>query len=159
MTFIVCPSWPDYTINEHGVIRNKRGERKPFKATTGYLYIVMRNKGIKKACAVHRLVAEAFIGDAPPGKEFVAHSDGDKENNNFKNLRYVNRSENEMDKVLHGTSNRGENYGRSVLKQDQVVEIKNKLKMGLSSYKLADIYGVAASTIRSINQGKSWAWL
>lgn len=159
MSFVVCPSWPNYEINEYGEIRNKHGIRKPYLTTTGYLYIVMRKKGLKKACAVHRLVAEAFIGNPPDGKNFVAHWDGNKTNNFYKNLRYANRSENEMDKVMHGRSNRGENFGRSVLKEHQVVDIKKNLISGVHPKELASNYGIAITTIKSIKQGKSWAWL
>lgn len=159
MTFVVCPNWPNYLINEDGEIKNKKGYRKPYLTTTGYYYIVMRHEGLEKACAVHRLVCEAFVGQPTKEKNCVAHFDGNKTNNNYKNLRYVTRSENERDKLMHGRSNRGERQGRSVLKQNHVIEIKQKLKLGLSQREIASIYGVHQATIGSIKQGKSWFWL
>lgn len=159
MPFVVCPSWPNYEINEYGEVRGKKGIRKPYLTTTGYLYIAMRNKGLEKVCAVHRLVAEAFIGSPPEGKNFVAHWDGNKTNNFYKNLRYASKSENEMDKVRHGRSNRGESFARSVLKEHQVIEIKRDLSFGSHPADIAKNYGVATTTIKSIKQGKSWAWL
>lgn len=158
--YVVCPNWPRYRINCYGEILTKNNKKRiPYKTTTGYLYIVMRDAGVRKACAVHRLVAEAFIGNAPSGHEHVAHYDGNKLNNYYNNLRYVNRSENENDKVRHGRSNRGENMGRSILKVCQVMDIKEKLKKGVRAKELSVVHGVACSTIRSIKQGKSWSWL
>jgi hypothetical protein len=42
----------------------------------------------KRQKLVHRLVAEAFIGPCPTGKQ-VNHKDGVKANNNLENLEYV----------------------------------------------------------------------
>lgn len=167
MEFRTCPNWPCYEISEYGdirrVIKGKRqgfiGARKPYITSTGYLYIVMRNEKFKMACSIHRLVAEAFIGMPDNDEVHVAHGDGNKMNNHFSNLRYATRSENEMDKVLHGRSNRGENFGRSRLTEDQVIEIKSSLSVGVKSKSLAQKFGVAWSTVRSIQQGKSWFWL
>src|SRR5699024_9822191 len=51
---------------------------------------------------VHSLVAESFIGARPEGME-VCHSDGNKTNNHVANLRFGTSSDNELDKVRHGT--------------------------------------------------------
>jgi molybdenum cofactor biosynthesis enzyme MoaA len=51
---------------------------------------------------VHHLVAELFIGPRPEGHQ-VRHFDGNSANNAATNLRYGTQSENELDKVRHGT--------------------------------------------------------
>lgn len=159
MEFRRCASWPDYEISEDGMVRGKASARKPYLTTTGYLYIVMRTKYAKKACAIHRLVAEAFIGPFPIERPYVAHWDGDKTNNHYTNLRYVTRAENEADKLRHGLSNRGERFGRSRLKELQVIEIKRRLAAGIKPIEIAPDYDVAVTTIKSIKSGKSWFWL
>ena len=49
---------------------------------------------------VHRLVATAFV-DNPRGVPFVDHIDGDRENNNPANLRWVTMRENQLYRRLH----------------------------------------------------------
>jgi hypothetical protein len=51
-----------------------------------------RNNEIKQ-CHVHRLVAEAFIGDRPEGL-MINHIDANKQNNRPSNLEYVTPAEN-----------------------------------------------------------------
>ena len=85
-------------VNDFGKVlrvREQDGELymlyiKPSKTKAGYLQVgAERNKAIN----VHTLVALAFIGPKPEGKE-VDHIDKNKENNYYKNLRYVTRKEN-----------------------------------------------------------------
>ncbi|WP_109477681.1 HNH endonuclease [Paraburkholderia sp. C35] len=160
-----CPSWPEYEISEFGGIKRvvKRlghiGLRKPYLSENGRLMIVMRGGGKKRACHVSRLVAEAFHGPAPTPMHEAAHNDGDCLNNLYKNLRWATKAENEADKVMHGTSNRGERFGRVRLTEAQVIEIRKALKSGESSYSIGPRFGVAASTVRSISSLRSWFWL
>lgn len=51
---------------------------------------------------VHRLVLEAFIGPCPDGMQ-CRHLDGNPGNNFVTNLRWGTSSENNLDKVGHGT--------------------------------------------------------
>lgn len=161
----IVPNWTEYEISEYGNIRRivKKygfiGDRKPYLPKAGYLYIVMRENGKKKAQAIHRLVAEAFIGLPTKEKPFVAHNDGDRFNNHYSNLRYVTRSENEIDKLKHGKSNRGERQGGAKLKEQDVIEIKKALILGASCSFLGEKYNVSAGAIKSIKGGQSWSWL
>lgn len=150
MEWKICPLWPRYLISSTGEIMNiKTGlKRKPYLTISGYFYIVVRDRDRKMACAIHRLVAQAFIGEAPDGKPFVAHYDGDKTNNNVENLRWASRSENEADKVRHGKSNRGERFGRSRLTKENVIIIKNLISEGCTAKNIAKMFDVAVTTIK-----------
>lgn len=161
-----CPAWPDYEVSEFGDIRRavpcagaKPALRKTYVAANGRLMIVMRRDGKARACHVHRLVLEAFVGPAPSEGHHGAHNDGNPMNNHVSNVRWATPQENEADKVRHGTSNRGERFGRARLTNAQAVEIKRCLAAGHASKDLAARFGVHPSTICSLKRGKSWAWL
>jgi hypothetical protein len=49
--------------------------------------VVLCKKNIKKNRYVHQLVAKTFL-ERPPGKKYVKHKDGNKTNNNVKNLKW-----------------------------------------------------------------------
>lgn len=164
--WVRCPSWPEYEVSANGGVRRAvrrcsagPGARTPYMTSTGYLYVVMRRDGLKKAVGVHRLVAESFLGPEPfPGAQ-VAHLDGDRLNNHVSNLRWVTRSENERHKIAHGRSNRGERQGRSVLTESNVRYIRAALARGARQRDLASAFGVAKATISSVHTRKSWAHL
>lgn len=160
-----CPSWPEYDVSDDGRIRRtiKRRaaeprERTPFLAN-GYPYIVMRHDRNKRCVAVHRLVAEAFIGPAPTAKHQVAHTDGDRLNNRASNLRYATRSENERDKIAHGKSNRGERCARAKLDAGTVSAIRAALADGYEQADIASRFGTTQQNVSNIKHGRSWAWL
>lgn len=67
----------------------------PRKKDNGYLFVALF-KGSKKSQKqkyIHRLVASAFI-ENPLSKKEVDHIDGNRQNNNIENLRWVSRIEN-----------------------------------------------------------------
>ena len=66
---------------------------KPFVCGSGYLEIIFKVKQKRQAKLVHRLVAEAFVSNAD-GKKEVNHKDGNKLNNDYRNLEWVTPSEN-----------------------------------------------------------------
>lgn len=61
---------------------------KPTKLHAGYLAVNLCSDNTKKFVCVHRLVAGAFI-DNPHGFPYVNHIDGNKENNDTRNLEWV----------------------------------------------------------------------
>lgn len=68
---------------------------KPYLDTKGYLYYRLSKNGKKKACAVHTLVANAFIPN-PDNLPEVNHEDGNRFNNCVDNLKRVTLSENRL---------------------------------------------------------------
>ena len=66
----------------------------------GYKAVTLTNEnGVLAYCAVHRLVAEHFLGDCT-GMQ-INHIDGNKENNNVTNLEICTMSQN----ILHAYKN------------------------------------------------------
>ncbi len=106
----------------------------------------------QKTMSVHRSVALAFIGPRPPGYE-VRHLDGDVSNNALSNLVYGTKSENESDKLVHGTSNRGERNGQSKLTDKIVRMVRRSSRTNVS---LAIELGVSDSTISMVRSKLRW---
>lgn len=96
------------TVNIHNSRVLKPYENKRYKSDciTG-LRVTLSKENKPKRFFIHQLVMLAFKGPCPDKME-VAHNDGNCYNNNLSNLRYTSHSDNEMDKVEHGTMR----YGR-----------------------------------------------
>lgn len=60
----------------------------------GYMIITLRNNSFIKRFYIHRLVAMLFISN-PENKKEVNHKDGNKSNNDYSNLEWSTRLENE----------------------------------------------------------------
>jgi hypothetical protein len=105
---------------------------------------------------VHVLVMLAFRGHPPDNTE-IAHGDGNKLNPRLENLSYKTKSGNEMDKISHGTSNRGERHGMSKLTAEDVLIIRGVI--GETQTALAKRFGVTEGCIRRILARKTWGWL
>lgn len=84
-----------YQVSDEGRVRRGGRVLKRQHTANGYPVVQLWRDGEPKTCLVHRVVAEAFIGTVPDGKE-VNHRDGDKENATPSNLEYVTRSENSI---------------------------------------------------------------
>lgn len=141
-------------------LRYKGRVLKPCASSGGYLQVVFSRDGKHTNKSVHRMVLEAFKGLAPAGM-VSCHEDGDQKNNLPGNLRWGTQSSNIMDKIKHGTDDRGSKNPSSVLDEAQVLAIRLALGSGERGIgrKLAKKYGVSASIISAINVGKRWAHL
>ena len=95
--FRKIPSLKDmYEISEDGLIlRNvqTKYQRKFYKNDSGYCCVNIQFGDFKKTLYVAALVAECWLGVKPPGYQ-IDHIDRDKNNNHFRNLRYVTKSHN-----------------------------------------------------------------
>ena len=77
----------------NGTVRKLKGKiLKPLKDKNGYQYVYLAKSGSQKFKFVHRLVAEAFLGDAESLE--VNHIDGDKSNNSVTNLEWITHKDN-----------------------------------------------------------------
>ena len=117
-----------------------------------------KSKG-QKTLYVHRLVCEAFHGPAADAALHCCHNDGDKHNNRAENLRWDTRSANEMDRVKHGTSNRGSRHGLSKLVESEVLQIKQLLTTPTPVRVIAEQFNVSTAAIYCIRKGRNWSHL
>lgn len=114
----------------------------------GHLRVKLSRDGDYEQGSVHRMVLTAFSGPPPDGHESL-HGDGDPTNNNIENLRWGTRSENNLDRVRHGTHHqaikthcpRGHPYdvantyrtsdGRRICKECGRISVRNRRARGV----------------------------
>ena len=65
----------------------------PKKNNQGYLWVELRRNGESKCCLIHRLVADAFIGN-PDNYPIINHKDENPLNNTAYNLEWCTNSYN-----------------------------------------------------------------
>lgn len=88
----------NYWISNYGQLvhwskRNNFCLRKQTNIKGGYFSVILEDGEKHKSTRIHRLVAEYFVPN-PQNKEYVNHIDGNKQNNNYKNLEWCSAKEN-----------------------------------------------------------------
>lgn len=129
----------------------------PFDAmSNGYARITFRGKRWSAA----NLVCTLVNGPAPDGHE-AAHSCGNGHKGCISpiHIRWRTRSQNQMERVLHGTANRGSRHGIAKLKEQDVRKIERLLVKGEAQQNIANKFGVSQGAVADINLGKTWGWL
>lgn len=109
----------------------------------------------QKMMRIHRIVLFAFIGSPPLGHE-CCHNDGNPLNNHLSNLRWDTASNNQRDRVKHGTSNRGERCAAAKLTEAQALAILSDNRV---QSVIAKDYGVLQNTVSRIKTGRRWSHL
>ena len=105
---------------------------------------------------VHTLVAVAFHGKRPHGKE-CCHNDGNKLNNRADNLRWDTKKANSADQIKHGTRPKGSKHGNAVLTEAMVKAMRLEMRAGGTTYeKLAKKYRVSITAVFSSVTGAGW---
>lgn len=118
----------------------------------GYLEVELSVRGRRYFVLIHILVAEAFIGPKPLGKE-VNHKNGDKQDNRAKNLEYLDAYDNVHHAIKLGLKKGG------YLRWKEVEQIRKNYKhnkRGNGCYVLADKFGVTPKTIWNIVNERCW---
>lgn len=174
MRWLSLSEFPDYEISEAGDVRRTTpgGRRYPIGYVLtpkphqrGYVYYILKTKDRgDKSMLAHRLVALAFLGEPPTVEHEVAHNDGTRTNNHWRNLRWATPLENQADRKRHGTAMSGEQLSHSKLKAEQVAEIRAAYAAHGKRYAggavtmqgLADKYGVSIAEISRIVNGIRW---
>lgn len=106
-----------------------------------------------KTITVHKMVAKTFIPN-PYDKKQVNHIDGNKDNNNVKNLEWVSQSENMQHAYDTGLRKQRK------LKNSDVIEIREKYATGNYTHRqLGEEYNVNHSTIGNVLRSKTYNFL
>lgn len=122
----------------------------PFgKNKAGYGRVTLRGA---PTSLVHVLVCGAKHGDRPTPDHEVAHNCGNPSCCNYRHLRWATRSENNLDRRAHGTSQDGERHYGCKLTDAQVEKIR-AIGKSVPGKELAKQFDVAKSTISQILSG------
>ena len=164
-------NWPGYEVSDVGRVRcwnpRNRNAKIPIEPrivggwvcpTNGYPFVALSKNGEAIQFPVHFLVLTNFISERPKDME-ARHLDGDKLNCRLSNLKWGTPKENQADRFIHLTDNRGERHSLSKLSKGKVLEIKQMLANGVSQSKISRKFCVSRSAISEINRGKNWGWL
>lgn len=156
-----------YQVSKSGKVRNKKTRKilKQQKSKCGYQILTVRpSKNEQKNISVHQVVAETYIGQRPKGY-VVNHKDGNKQNNNYKNLEYVTSRENNIHALKKGLRKPAHNhrYGeespRHTLKESEVINIlKIHYETGYGERKLAKILKKPRGAISGVISKKRPRW-
>lgn len=145
-----------YEVSSHGRVRSVR-TRKAMAGCSigrGYSGCHLSKNDEKQTCTFHALVARAFLGKRPSGKE-VNHKDGNKDNNHVSNLEYVTHKENVRHAASSGLMCSGERIPWAKLTWDNVRYIRANEGI-ITGYKLAKMFGVTDGCIYQILKRKTW---
>lgn len=132
-----------YKVSNLGKVKSKRKIKIPQDNGKGYLIVHLNKNNKCKWKLVHRLVAEAFIAN-PYGKATVNHKDGDRKNNNVKNLEWATYSENNF----HSYRNNGR---KSPFAQEVMCVETGKIYS--SAYDAAEDTGISQTSINRCANG------
>ena len=169
-TWKIIPSYPYYSASSLGRIKRNAGTPrcskdrvlKPLNNPRGYFVVgLLRPETKQRPLMIHRLVLEAFCGEAPTDKHQGNHLNGIKTDNRIENLEWATHSENikhAYDTGLHGHY-KGENASASKLTDEQAIDILNRIAKKEYRKDIATLYGISNKTIDTLVSGKSYAYL
>lgn len=122
----------------------------------GYGFIFVNGHNM----SVGRYVCLLTHGEPPTPKYEAAHSCGNGHMGcvNPGHLSWKTTADNHADKLIHGTTNRGERHGSSKLTEKQVSEIR-AMKGIKSQTEIAAMYGISQSNVSRLMSRHNWSWL
>ena len=157
-------NYEGYEVSNKGRVRSlKKGKERILKLSKhnkyGHLHVILSKNNVKKSYLIHTLVLSAFDCPKPAGLE-CRHLDGNPANNHIENLKWGTRKENQADRVLHGTSNRGERMWKAKLtKEDVLLITRIYSKYKVTQGAIAERFGVDQKSVCNIINRKTWAYV
>lgn len=163
----IIDEYPTYQVSNFGRVRSYKSRnivlqvpqvKKSEIDVCGYERVSLCKNSICKHHKVHRLVAKSFIKNTGEKSE-VNHKDGNRINNNVENLEWVSRSENMVHafRVNGAKPMCGEKNGHARLSARDVRSIRKLWKDGgLLQREIAQMYGIARTTVNAIVNGYNW---
>ena len=152
----------DYIMYYSGEIINIKNGHKvsvyPIDKYHRYCSVKLSVNNKPRTVQYHRLRMMVFYPVDNMEKLQVNHIDGDRNNNEFSNLEWVTPSENVLHAFKTGLSKplKGESNPKSILTEDKVRKICEKLENGVPTTRIAKEFGVSSSLIQAIRSKIEW---
>ena len=150
-----------YLISPDGIVYSKLRKRilTPTLDKDGYAEIALQGRNGKRYTArVHKLVALAYIGECPDNilNPTINHIDENRLNNHYSNLEWMDASDNLR---IRSWKPKGTLNGSSILNDDDVRLICERLSNNESYQSIANDFGVSKSSINNIKRRKTWTYI
>lgn len=150
-----------YEVSNFGKLRrlkvSEEGEIINPSNIKGYPIInVKLTNGKRTTRYIHKLIAEVFLDKDTIDQEYVIHLDYLKENNHYRNLKWVNRTE------LFQHQAKNPNYKKGIIRysklsETDVIRLKKKIQRGKNPlYKIAKEFGITHTQLNRIRSGENW---
>ena len=157
-----------YQISNYGRVRVFKKEKDEWKIlksanVKGYRYFTFKSNidwKHKITKPLHRLVAELYCPQPNPKHKFVIHLNYVKDNNYYKNLKWVTQEELTKHNLKNPTVIKSRRKGvitNAKLTETQVIRLKLKLKRSKNPlYKIAKEFGITHTQLNRIRSGENW---
>ena len=152
MIWKIIKTKPNYSVSENGDIRNDKTGRilKQHLNTSGYMTVMLGRK--TSPLYVHRIVADSFIENNDNLPQ-VDHINGNKLDNNVKNLRWVSVSDNCYG---FGYKNRIENRKKKIIASNSTEKILFNSRNECAEYFNCDKSQIEYDKIYKKGNKKGW---
>lgn len=152
------PGIPKYEVSNFGRVVTDRSPYilKPEIDRDGYERVRLHigsQKYLKRG--VHKLVLEAFVGEAPVG-HVPAHDNGVRNDNRLENLSWKTQRANISDKIGHGTHQVGSKHPNATIDGPTATRVKVLLAQGVKPRFIALELRISRQIVYSIKYGKAW---
>ena len=146
----------NYFINDKGIVTNSSNEQLHYYiSNSGYQRVTLFINHIRRKFSIHRLVAMTFIDDIPEGY-VVNHKDGNKLNNDYKNLEIVTVKQNSEHASKNNLVQYGENHHKNKYSEKIVRKICVLIEKGISRKEIADKLNVPVKLVYNISLRVEW---
>lgn len=160
------PNASKYEVSNTGEIRSwntPKGKwaaeprllKKKINKKVGYYNVgITYDDGTQRTRYLHRLIAQAFLGDEKD--RVVRHLDDNRLNNHVNNLAWGDQKTNMADAIVNGKLPTGTQCQKSVLSSRDILLIGRMRQEGLTHEAIARIIGVNRSVITALLSGKTY---
>ncbi len=156
------PVYALYEVSDMGRVRNRKTHRVLRAAyPPGRPYCIVNlahhNPDGRVSVAVHRLVAETWLGMKPTRQYQCRHLNGNPCDNSLVNLTWGTTAENRADQVLHGRVHIKGRNGQPVTITAQLIKDVRALAEHMDGFWVSAFYNVPEEWVSRVATGKAWA--